>query len=198
MERSPDDVGCGCRDFLARFSDYRDGLLGPGEAAAFDDHLEGCPVCRRYRDVLDRAVSVLRQNPVPGAEGHFRARLQHRLLSEVNERKASLGRIGSGAPLTVTAVLAVAFLIAVAAWWPWLGGRSQDPGEGGRVADVTGAATSSRESAIRVPSPGLIPPAITAQPAPEDLWEFSTPLLYEYSPLRRGQQSAAPVQSGLQ
>lgn len=60
-----------CRRTLEGFSDFRDGLLAEAEESEFRAHLDACPECRRYAEVLDRGVCILRSIPELGLPEDF-------------------------------------------------------------------------------------------------------------------------------
>lgn len=190
MDRNSETGPCGCRQFLGRYSEYRDGRLSPEDTADLDDHLTECPDCRRYRDVLDRAVETLRGLPVPGLSDDFRPRLQHRLLDEVDRVESRTGTRPPALPVALGAAAA----LALGFWAVHL----DDPAEGVAEAGGTPTPVATRSAPSEGSPVGLDAPTPVIEPVPEDLWEFSRPLLFEYSPLQRGGYTGAtPVRSGL-
>ncbi len=127
-----------CREFLDRYSEFLDGELDSAGEAVFRRHVEGCPSCARYDDVVRRGVSCLCElEPVePGRPA--------RLLEVIREaesrpvpRAAAVGALGA---------LAIAGVLAAIAWSPLLqdlradlgavrDGVSQRPAQ---AADATG------------------------------------------------------------
>ncbi len=101
-----------CREFVARYSEYRDGLItAPREARRFARHLASCAACQRYDVALQRGVGSLQ------AEGQepdraFRNRLERRLASE----RAKTGRPALPARPAIAAALLVAVAIGLVAW----------------------------------------------------------------------------------
>jgi|SRR5918996_4490736 hypothetical protein len=72
-----------CRQFLTRYSDFRDGLVTlPRERRRFERHLARCEQCRRYDTAVRRGALALQGvghvEPSPG----FRRRLDERLRRE--------------------------------------------------------------------------------------------------------------------
>jgi len=102
-----------CQDCIARATEFLDETLSPIERARHASHIERCPRCARYHRVMERGLGLARDvaeiQPSPG----FRVALHGRLrgLAEEQRRRE---RAASGAAL----VLAVAGLIALAAWAP--------------------------------------------------------------------------------
>jgi anti-sigma factor RsiW len=106
-----------CSDFHERFSDYYDGTGEPSFLGEADAHVASCPDCRRYHAVLVQGSAILRSTPRPQVSEDFQARLQHRIY-HVDDATA-LGR-EAGSATTVSAAVAIAALIALAAWSPAL------------------------------------------------------------------------------
>lgn len=101
-----------CREFVARYSDYRDGLItAPREARRFARHLASCVGCQRYDDALRRGVGTL-QTPGPEPDSAFRSRLERRLATE----RAKAGRPALPARPAFAAALLVAVAIGLVAW----------------------------------------------------------------------------------
>ena len=96
-----------CQEFLARYSDYRDGLINaPREARRFARHLATCNTCRRFDAALHRGVGALLTLPSREPPASFRPRLEQRLAAE----QADAGR----ATFPARPAVAAALLIAVA------------------------------------------------------------------------------------
>jgi hypothetical protein len=95
-----------CREFLARYTDFRDGLISaPREVRRFARHLATCEACRRYDEALRHGVGALRE-PRPEFDDDFRRRLDRRIASE---------RARAGRPYIPTRpALAGALLVVVA------------------------------------------------------------------------------------
>ena len=101
-----------CREFVARYSEYRDGLItAPREARQFARHLASCRACQRYDAALRRGIGSL-QTPGPEPDTAFRSRLDRRLASE----RAKAGRPSSPARPAFAAALLVAIAIGLIAW----------------------------------------------------------------------------------
>ena len=102
-----------CKDFLDRYTEYRDGLLSADESARFDQHLEDCESCRRYESVLARGLTLWRALPTAATSPDFMPRLQHRLYHLDDAGKFSPRQhLGSAALIAVASVglLAVTWL----------------------------------------------------------------------------------------
>ncbi len=110
-----------CSEFLARYSDFRDGLIGaPREARRFARHIATCASCRRYHDALRHGVVALQTKVREEPDPDFRQRLARRLAVE----RAQTGR----AVIPSRPALAAALLIAAAiGLLAWEGARSHPP-----------------------------------------------------------------------
>ena len=72
-----------CREFLARYTDFRDGLIGaPRETRRFARHLASCPACRRYDAALRHGVGALQGMPLQEPDDDFRHRLERSIDAE--------------------------------------------------------------------------------------------------------------------
>jgi len=96
-----------CQEFLARYTDFRDGLVTASrEARRFSRHLRTCASCRRYDEALHDGVGALQTLPSTEPDAAFRRRLERRLRAE---------RARAGRPVLPTRpALAAAVLVAVA------------------------------------------------------------------------------------
>ena len=103
-----------CRDCIAQANDFIDDTLGPVERARHAAHIQRCAPCARYHRVLRNGLQLAHDvgeiQPSPG----FSVRLESRLLSLDDERSRRERAVLSGA----TVAIAVAGLIALAAWAP--------------------------------------------------------------------------------
>jgi len=164
-----------CSDFVARFTDYLDGVSSQEETLAMDRHLAECPGCRRYKLVVERGAELLRELPEPELRDDFAPRLQHRLYHLEDERVVR-EQVTSGAPAFT--VLGIALLLTAVAWAPAMrGGRAAGTFE--PVAIERAPASSAQSAAPSRPVRG----DLTLERY-GGLWENT--LLYEYSPLSRG------------
>jgi len=53
-------VAMNCHEFLERYSDWHDGLVGADLRRRMSEHLQGCPRCTQYHARVARGVTVLR------------------------------------------------------------------------------------------------------------------------------------------
>jgi len=102
-----------CREFLARYTDYRDGLVAaPREARRFARHLVTCVSCRRYDAALHNGVGALQTLPGAEPDAAFRRRLERRL----NAERARAGRPALPTRPAAAAALLVAVALGLLAW----------------------------------------------------------------------------------
>jgi hypothetical protein len=107
-----------CSEFLTSFTTFYDAAPGSPERADAEAHLAGCGSCRRYVQVVDRGVSMLRQVPAPSVPANFGSRLEHRLMHVMDEQNEF--RSGTGSAIPVVTVLGMAILLTAIAWTPRL------------------------------------------------------------------------------
>lgn len=102
-----------CTEFLARYTDYRDGLIGaPREARRFARHISTCAACRSYHTALQDGVDALQTVRHEAPDTAFRQRLARRLAAE----RAQAGRPTIPSRPAVAAALLVAAAIGLLAW----------------------------------------------------------------------------------
>jgi anti-sigma factor RsiW len=120
-----------CQDCIAQANEFLDETLDTLERARHQAHLERCPPCARYHRVLRDGLRLVRDVDEIQPSASFAGRLHGRLRG-LEEEQAGRER----AALTgASAVIAVAGLIALAAWAPILRERlGSAAGEG----DVSG------------------------------------------------------------
>ena len=108
-----------CSEFLALSSEFRDGRTREVEARDMEAHLASCPGCRQYRDALEKGVGFLRALPSLEVPEDFKPRLSHRIYHMEDSAGLARETLGSGA--TTLSVMAVALVLALAAWAPRAG-----------------------------------------------------------------------------
>jgi hypothetical protein len=144
-----------CDEFMARHSDYMDGLLPTLAAARLQAHVEVCLACARYDRVVRKGIDLVRDLPVIEPTCDFQQRLQHRLYHVEDASLLAQGRPATGAAAT----LVVAALIAMLAWSPVL---LRD----GQPAAIAGDATFiQHDGDDRVTDTDFGPAAASALPA---------------------------------
>lgn len=70
-----------CTGFLEEYTEFRDGLLSPAREAEFRAHMDACPACARYDQVVRDGLQLLSDLPEPESSDDFMPRLQHRLYN---------------------------------------------------------------------------------------------------------------------
>lgn len=106
-----------CKEFLDSFSDFEDGLLAGAELEAFEGHRDACPSCRRYVEVVRQGRALLASLPPLEVGDDFSPRLEHRIHHLVDGAPLVRDRDSASGTTAVT-VLAIAVLMALAAWSP--------------------------------------------------------------------------------
>lgn len=103
-----------CDEFLARHSEYLDGLLTPLAAARLSTHATVCGSCARYDRIVRKGIDLVRDLPDVEPSEDFEMRLQHRIF-HVEDARALQPRAAGAAT-----ALGVAAAIALLAWSPML------------------------------------------------------------------------------
>mgnify|MGYP003394500300 CR=1 FL=1 len=167
-----------CTTFVARFTDYLDGLLSSADGRAMEQHLEGCVSCLRYKNGVEHGRSVLLSLPVPELRDDFSSRLEHRLLHVADEQVLP-DDVASRAP--ALAVLGIAMLLTVVAWSPLLLGGAPVVQLEPIVVDHAPTQTRSLPIGLAVQPASVDPDALPE--LDRQLWDDTR--LYEYSQLKR-------------
>lgn len=108
-----------CKEFLSRYTEYRDGIMPARDVARAEVHLSGCASCRRYGRVVDRGVRELRTVPGVTTDDDFQDRLRHRIYHlKDGDAVFDDGSRSSGA--SAVAAVGIAILLTAAAWTPVL------------------------------------------------------------------------------
>lgn len=196
-----------CQEFLARHSDYVDGVLEAEEAVHWAAHVSTCPRCARYDRLVRDAQQLVRRLPEVEPSHDFFPRLQHRIYNledELRDRRPA----GIGAMLSI----AVAGTLAVLAWSPLLRwGLEVGPGvpqasitesaEADALRSPVDASGAARRGAARTTAPaaaGAVQlaaesdrlPAISPIGAPDD-WRPG-PSLSPWSSIEQGWWAGSP------
>jgi anti-sigma factor RsiW len=102
-----------CREFLARYTDFRDGLIStPRDVRRFARHLTSCAACQRYDATLRHGVGALQDSAGHEGNDDFRRRLERRLATE----RARAGRPHIPARPALAGALLVAVALSFVAW----------------------------------------------------------------------------------
>ena len=172
----------GCRKFLARYSQYRDGRLDTGGRSFFIGHLARCSSCRRYDRVIRRGVQVLRE-PVEVASAPSLSMAEVRLQATAFERESlALGTAGSG--VTLSAAVVVALLLAAVAWSPFFSGTTPEV----QMPPVVAGAPPPTSAPAFAPLERLSPPEF----GQSDLWASVRSIFFENGPGRVQDTEADP------
>lgn len=184
-----------CSDFLARYSEFRDGDLSPGARAAFESHVERCGPCGRYHRVVTEGVSLLRNEPPPRLRTDFRERLRHSLYTLDEQRRLRRhrphGATGSGAMF----VVAAAVLILVVIWTPALWEATPTVELSPVVAEVPAGSLANARGMASFGMPADARPGAVYE---RDLWTGSNVLLFEHSALYTRYREPSLVRAGTQ
>lgn len=104
-----------CQTYLERYSSYLDHDVSWAEREEMEAHADLCDACAHYDRVLRRGTDVLRGLPELEVSEDFGERLRWRLhQADFEDRQ---GR-GMARPAQALGTVAVAALVAVAAWVP--------------------------------------------------------------------------------
>jgi hypothetical protein len=104
-----------CQEFLTLHSEYIDERLPDRDADRCRVHAVACAACGRYDYILRRGQELLRRMPDPEVSPEFRSVLEYRLS---HAREEAVGGRGTGAGAVLS--LAIAAVLALAAWGPML------------------------------------------------------------------------------
>jgi hypothetical protein len=157
-----------CSDFLASYSDFRDGLIDdPATERRMAAHLLSCPQCTRYDARVARGVTLLRTFTDLDPSPQFRRRLRRCTAKPPLRLEQSV----RPAPAGIMAGLMVATAIVLLVWSV----RTTDA-----PAPMTRAATESMPPAppplpsiVAIPSPPFV--SFTELSAPSFRAEWRTP-----------------------
>ncbi|HET7229225.1 MAG TPA: zf-HC2 domain-containing protein [Longimicrobium sp.] len=104
-----------CQTYLERYSAYLDHDVSWAEREEMEAHADLCESCAEYDRVVRRGTDVLRGLPEIEVSEDFGERLQWRLYQEDYEARRERGM---ARPAQALGTVAIAALIAVAAWVP--------------------------------------------------------------------------------
>ena len=154
-----------CKDFLARHSDWYDGLLEHSAAVRFQLHADACDSCARYDRVVRRGVELVRELPGVELSSDFESRMRHRLYHE-RDAMAAARRSGLGVYAVAASIL---FVTAAAGWFGIAASRTPIVDGQAIYAVAPPAATSVEANARAVASdePMLALAAKSSAPAEE-------------------------------
>ncbi|HYH80089.1 MAG TPA: anti-sigma factor [Longimicrobium sp.] len=104
-----------CQQYLERYSAYLDHDVSWAEREAMEAHADACDSCAHYDRVLRRGTDVLRGLPELEVSEDFGERLRWRLHQADFEARRERSLAG---PAQALGTVAVAAMVAVAAWVP--------------------------------------------------------------------------------
>jgi len=183
-----------CSEFLALSSEFRDGRVRADVAGEVEAHLASCPVCRRYGVALEQGVDLLRALPEMDVPDDFKARLTHRIYHVEDGSRIAQETLGSGA--TTLSVLAVAVVLAFAAWTPRAGFRGPSLELPAVVVTAPPQRTFTPEHRRSTFPRG--PSIFTTAEFEDGPWGDTHRLLFEYSSLSARRRSAILSGVGIQ
>jgi hypothetical protein len=105
-----------CQEYLALYSELLDERLDSVKQARCREHLQGCSTCANYDRLMRRGLRLVHEMPEITPSPDFHLRLQHRLFHMQDD----FGQNDRFAAAGAAVALAVAGLIALAAWSPLL------------------------------------------------------------------------------
>jgi anti-sigma factor RsiW len=170
-----------CQQFMAGYTEYLDGEQPEELRDRFEVHVARCPSCARYDRVLRQGLRLVHAMPDLPPSPDFELRLQHGIF-HLRDERTRRPRVN---PTSGAAVLAVAGLVALAAWGPLSRSESGTLEAGGSAAAAAELPAVGGTDAWFVGAPPVYinpdaPPSITlAFPGPY------SPLIVE-PPLRSG------------
>ena len=149
----------GCDEFLARHSEYLDGLLEPLAKARLSAHAAACGSCARYDRIVRKGIDLVRDLPDVEPSEEFEMRLQHRIFHMEDARALQPRAAGAAAALGVAAA------IALLAWSPVLMKSDEAAMSRAATLDESAGAAYSAFSTVPLFSQNSWYP--TTMPAPE-------------------------------
>lgn len=183
-----------CSEYEAVSSEFRDGRTRQQLSKEIEAHLAVCPRCRRYAVALEEGVRLLRNLPDLDVPEDFRARLTHRIYHVEDGASIARETLGSGA--TTLSVVAVALLLALAAWTPKAGGVRPSV-ELPAVVVATPPAPSFAPAPRRSTFPRG-PSVFTRAGFQDGPWGDPHRVLFEYSSLSERRRSTVLSSVGIQ
>ncbi|TVP54510.1 MAG: hypothetical protein EA351_12985 [Gemmatimonadales bacterium] len=180
-----------CQEFLERYSEFRDFDEADTDLDSFKTHLDSCPACHRYHEVVERGVELARSFTGPSPREDFEDRLRHRIYHA--DLVAQTRRRDGSSPLIAVALAAAAVLAGVGAWGP-ISTITSAP-----TVDLPGISASAPQ--VRT-IPGPLPVRESAERSPaflnhSNLWSESNTLLYEHSNLYHRYRDGTLIRTGL-
>jgi hypothetical protein len=175
-----------CQEYLALFSDHQDGRADAEVSARLEAHRSACPACDRYSRTLEAGLQLLKTLPPLEVPSDFRPRLDHRIYHIEDGQSIAREALGTGA--TTVSVLAIAILLAFAAWTPTV--RVTTPAVELPTLVVQGptASTFTRRDRSSTFTRGLS--LYPSREFPDGFWGDPHQLLFEFSTLSERRRAA--------
>jgi hypothetical protein len=185
-----------CAEFLAHYSQFRDGDLSLPDREALDSHLAGCPSCRRYDRVVTRGVDFLRETPGIRPREDLKERVRHSIYSLDDSERVRRFRPHAPSGGGAMALMAAAVLVIVVIWTPSL---LDDTPSVDLPTLVVDSSALDRAEVVQSSEPmmELGRDRSASFVYESDLWTGSNALLFEHSPLYHRYRDPALVQTGL-
>lgn len=168
-----------CSEFLESFSEYYDGVASAPSRREAEEHLAGCPDCRRYVEILDRGRELLRSFPEVEVTDDFAPRLEHRIYHLKDGEVLKRGMAGSASGATVATALGMAVLLVFAAWSPILLSAVPEV----ELSPIVVSRPEARAAGLRTPPVTLLPLGGSTRVLHPDFWRQPGSLLFRHSPL---------------
>lgn len=183
-----------CEDFLERYSEFRDRDENDTDVSVFEAHIAECQSCRRYHEVVERGVGLVRSLSGPRPRSDFTDRLRHRIYHA--DLTAGEPRRDASSPFIPFALAAAALLAGVGVWGP-ISSAMTPPAVA--LPGVSAAEPAPPPSFQPLMSgeqlePGVRNPAFLTR---SDLWDQPNALLYEHSPLYHRYREGSLIRTGL-
>jgi len=100
-----------CERLRTELQDYLDGRLHGARERRVQEHLEGCPLCRRELEDLSCLVAAMQELPTPRPSADFWPRLQARLAAAPRPSSAWKLRVWLPAAVVAAALVLLALLL---------------------------------------------------------------------------------------
>lgn len=185
-----------CAEYLAHYSQFRDGDLSGPDREALDSHLAGCPSCRRYDRAVSQGVEFLRNTSGIRPRDDLKERVRHSVYSLEDAERVRRFRPQAPSGGRAMALMAAAVLVMVVIWTPSL---LDDTPSVDLPAIVVDSSALDRAGMVQRDNsfPELGRDRSASFVHESDLWTGANALLFEHSPLYHRYRNPALVQTGL-
>jgi len=100
-----------CEKYQARFNEFMDRELNPGDCRELEKHLEQCPQCRKELRLLRLTLEAVRQLPAPPAPQDFLIKLRQRIVLETRPQPVGSFRKATNWLMTHPVMVAAGFVL---------------------------------------------------------------------------------------